>query len=333
MKWRTLIRWMLALALLAMVFILGDVKQLLLLRMNWSHATGILFSTFAFILVHTLRWKKIVDAFSGTDKVGFLPLYKWMMHSYTLGYFMPKDVSLLSVRTYYLKQHRKLPLSVSLFSVSFDRLLDIVLFLFVIVPSLLFATGGLSGGGSLLMLVFLVGGLLAFTRWRGKETFAALAWIYRKMLSLPVIRKRMAGQGDRSRWDDLVLGEEVLFYLMTWTVWAFLLLVSRFFFTGQSLDVNVSLLQCLFLIPVIQISGIFNITPGSLGVLELGSWGALALVGVPKEQILRFVVGQRILLTASLLVLIVLNLLFFFVKESRYGAGRKERAGERADLQ
>jgi uncharacterized membrane protein YbhN (UPF0104 family) len=87
--------------------------------------------------------------------------------------------------------------------------------------------------------------------------------------------------------------------------------------------VNLSLLQSLFVIPVIQISGVINITPGSLGVLELGSWGALLLIGIPKDQILRFVLGQRILLTASLLFLILLNHLFFFLKSKWQGVGQK----------
>jgi uncharacterized membrane protein YbhN (UPF0104 family) len=327
MKWKTSVRWILALALFASVFVLGDVRELVHLRLNWIYVIGILFSTLAFILVHTLRWKKIVNALSQREEVGFLPLYKWMIHSYTLGYIMPKDVSLLSVRTYYLKQHQNLPLSLSLFSVSLDRLLDIVVFLFVILPSLLFVTKILSGGASLLLMVLLLGGLLVLTRWRGKESFGFLVWFYRKIVSLPLIRKRMGGESDRSRWENPSLGDEVFFSVMAWTVWAFLLLVSRFFLTGQSLDVNLSFLQCLFVIPVIQISGIINITPGSLGVLELGSWGALVLVDVPKEQILRFVVGQRVLLTASLLALILLNNLFFLLKDKWHWIVGKDRNG------
>lgn len=101
---------------------------------------------------------------------------------------------------------------------------------------------------------------------------------------------------------------------VVWTVVAYLLLVLRFFFTGLALNVNLSILQSLFILPVIQMSGLVNITPASLGVLELGSWGALLLIEVPKDQILRFVLGQRILLTAVMLCLLLLNQFLFLLR-------------------
>jgi len=95
------------------------------------------------------------------------------------------------------------------------------------------------------------------------------------------------------------------------------LIVLRFFLTGMALGVPVSLAQSLFLVPVIQVSGLVNITPASLGVLELGSWGALLLIDLPRDQILRFVLGQRVLLTVVLLSLILLNQLFTLWKGNR----------------
>jgi uncharacterized membrane protein YbhN (UPF0104 family) len=113
---------------------------------------------------------------------------------------------------------------------------------------------------------------------------------------------------------ECTLGTSGFFSVSLWTVGAYLLLVSRLFFTGQALHVDLTLLQCLFIIPVIQISGLIGITPANLGFLELGSWGALLLVNVPKDQILQFVLGQRILLTAVMLFLILSNHLLFLLR-------------------
>ena len=322
MRWRTFAKWILALGLLAMVFLLGDVRELLHLHVEWIYVLGILFSTLAFILLHTLRWKRIVDAISKKDGSRFLPFYKWMIHSYMLGYIMPKDVSLLSVRTYYLKQHQNLPLSASLFSVTLDRLLDVVVFIVVVVPSLLFVMKILSPIRSLMVMGVFVGGFLLILRWKGEGTFHLLIRLYRRILELPIIRNRISLQRGETKWE-YSFGLNGFLTIVAWSVGAYLLLVLRFFFTGLSLNVNLSLLQSLFVIPVIQISGVINITPGSLGVLELGSWGALLLIGFPKDQILRFVLGQRILLTASLLFLILLNHLFFFLKSKWQGVGQK----------
>ena len=322
MRWSTLGKWILALGLFATIFLLGDVRQLLHLQVAWIFVLGILFSTFTFILLHTLRWKKIVDAIFKKQGTGFLPFYKWMIHSYTLGYIMPKDVSLLSVRTYYLKQYENLPLSASLFSVTLDRLLDIVIFLVAAIPSLLFIMKILSPVASLVLMVISIGALLLIIRWKGEGAFRLLLHAYRKILTIPFIKNRMKVEKSETQ-VDYSLGRDTFFTVSTWTVGAYLLLILRFFFTGMALNVNLSLLQSLFILPVIQVSGLVNITPGSLGVLELGSWGALLLIGVPKDQILRFVLGQRILLTAVMLFLILLNHLLFLFREKWQSMGHK----------
>lgn len=322
MRWRTLGKWILAVGLFALVFYLGDVRELLHLQVVWIYVLGMFLVTFAFILLHTLRWKKIVDALSKRQGTSFLPFYRWMIHSYTLGYIMPKDVSLVSVRTYYLKQYENLPLSASLFSVALDRLLDIVVFLIVVIPCLLFVTKILSPAISFMVMALSVGALLLILRWKGEETFQVIIRFYRKILTLPVIRNRMrVGQSEIP--GEYSLGRNGFYTVVFWSVGTYLLLVLRFFFTGLALGVDLSLLQSLFVIPVIQISGLVNITPGSLGVLELGSWGALLLIDVPKDQILRFVIGQRVLLTVVLLLLILLNHLFFFLKGRWQWMGQK----------
>ncbi len=318
MKWKVWGRWVLGLALLTVVFFLGDVRKLTDLRVFWTPVFGMFLTTVAFILLHTLRWKRIVNAISEKGDRGFWPFYKWMLHSYALGYLMPKDVSLLSVRTYYLKHHQNLPLSASLFSVTLDRVLDFIVFFAVIVPALLFITRVLTPVESLVLMGVFVAGLLGVIRWKGERTFDLLIRFYRTILKLPVLRNRLQGKQDfeQYKWS---LGENGFYAILTWTVGAYLLLCFRFFLTGLALDVPVTLLQSLFLVPMIQISGIINVTPASLGVLELGSWGALLLIDVPRDQILQFVLGQRVLLTVVLLSVILVNHLFMYLKSRGRG--------------
>jgi len=318
MKWKVWGKWVLGLGLLTVVFFLGDVRELTHLRVLWTVVFGMFLTTLAFILLHTLRWKRIVDALSEKPTGGFLPFYKWMLHSYTLGYVMPKDVSLLSVRTYFLKQHQSLSLSASLFSVTLDRLLDFLVFFIVIVPSFLFVTRILSPIQALLLMGILLAGLLVMARWKGGATFRVLIGLYHLILKLPVLRSRMAVAEETSLWRE-ALEKQGLFSMVSWTVGTFLLIVLRFFLTGMALGVPVSLIQSLFLVPVIQVSNLVNVTPAGLGVLELGSWGALLLIDLPRDQILRFVLGQRVLLTVVLLTLILVNQLFILWK-GKHGA-------------
>jgi uncharacterized membrane protein YbhN (UPF0104 family) len=56
-----------------------------------------------------------------------------------------------------------------------------------------------------------------------------------------------------------------------------------------------------------------NITPGGLGIVEMGSYGALKFMGVPEPKIMVFVVGQRILVSGMTIGFALLNHLVFII--------------------
>jgi uncharacterized membrane protein YbhN (UPF0104 family) len=45
------------------------------------------------------------------------------------------------------------------------------------------------------------------------------------------------------------------------------------------------------------------LTPGGLGLYEAGLWAALAALGLRREEVAVFVVGQRLLISAYVVVL------------------------------
>jgi uncharacterized membrane protein YbhN (UPF0104 family) len=66
-------------------------------------------------------------------------------------------------------------------------------------------------------------------------------------------------------------------------------------------------MESFFFLPFIQLSGLINLTPAGLGVVELGTYGALLLMGISRAQILIFVIGQRVLLSLMLLLNLVIS--------------------------
>lgn len=104
--------------------------------------------------------------------------------------------------------------------------------------------------------------------------------------------------------------------LMGWSFLKYFFLALRFYFTGQAFGVDFSLLQGFFFIPFIQLVGMLNITPGGLGIVELGSYGALKFMGVPESKIMVFVVGQRILLSCIIIGLALMNHLVYIIGSS-----------------
>lgn len=313
MKWRNVWKWALSFLLLALIFFLSDMKELPHLSIRWGVVPGIFFATIGFILFHTIRWKIIVESVSKSKEKSLLTFWNWMIHSYTLSYLMPRDFSLIGVRTYYLKQFYHLSLSLSLFSVTFDRFIDGIIFLYVIFPSLLFIFNIFSPLQSFFyMIISVVLGLLIL-KLKGKEMIHLLVRVYQKILKMGFIKKWIKSNSQEKNLNNS-LDWKRPYSLIIWSFAAYVLLVFRLFFTGEAIGIDLTLCQSFFLLPIIQISGLINLTPANLGILELGSWGALLLIGIPKEQILSFVIGQRILLTSVMFFIILLNHFFFFLR-------------------
>jgi uncharacterized membrane protein YbhN (UPF0104 family) len=77
------------------------------------------------------------------------------------------------------------------------------------------------------------------------------------------------------------------------TVLRYLLMVLRFAAVSVALDVAVPSLLVFVGIPIAQLGLLLAVTPGALGALEAGWLGVLVLGGLPRQDIVAFLVGQR----------------------------------------
>jgi len=311
--WRFVYQWGLGLLLLLLLFLLGDLSQFRLLPdMGWVSVLAVFLCNVFFTVSHNFRWKKIVDDLSPHGRSDFLSLYRSLVDSYAMGKIIPMDVSLLVLRSYDLKRLQGTPISVAVFSVLLDRFLDIVILLVMGLPSFLLITGAASEIQSLSILVFFLIGQGFVIFWKKGETFHFLRRIYRLFLArwlskIPFLGNRLRGEmGQEEEVGHFSLASVT--ETMLWNLVKYVFLSLRFYFTGRALGIPFPWLQGFFFLPFIQLSGIINVTPGGLGVLELGTYGALVLMGIPKFQILTFVVGQRILLISMSFAL------FFFIR-------------------
>jgi uncharacterized protein (TIRG00374 family) len=177
---------------------------------------------------------------------------------------------------------------------------------------------------ALSLLGVILAAIFLFILWKKGEGLDALMRIYRSgmewLMRLPVLGKWIG-----EKWKD---GSEQTSFRggsihewMGWSLLKYFLLVLRFYFTGQAFGVEFSFLQGFFFIPFIQLVSMFNLTPGGLGLVEMGSYGALMVMGVPESKIMVFVIGQRVLASFFTIGLALINHLVFI-------AGTRLRAGE-----
>lgn len=312
-----LLQWGVGMALVILLFLLGDVSQLANLpRMLWGYVLLVFLCNVGFTLVHNLRWKEIIDHLPSKG-ANFFSLYRSLIDSYAVGKIIPLDVTLLGLRTYYLTRFEKMQVSLAVFSVLLDRFLDLLLLLTLALPSFLVITGvaSITQSTSILILLLVIQGFII--SWKKKETFRFFLHLYRNFLvqwiiKIPFLRSYFGERSDGSE-EGYPFHLSSVVRIMGWNYMKYIFLCLRFYCTGLALGIQLPLLKSFFFIPFVQLSGLINITPGGIGVVEFGTYGALYLIGISHSQILLFVVGQRILLFLNFLVLFVMNRLFHLV--------------------
>lgn len=317
---KILLQWGLGLLLLLLLlFVLGDVRQLTHLpEVHWGFVIVLFFCTVGFTLAHNFRWKEVVENLSAQRGSDFFALYRALVNSYAIGKIIPLDVSLLGVRSYYLARFQNMPISRAVFSVLLDRFLDVVLLFMMALPSFLLITRTASATGSVVILILLLIGQGLILFWKKGETFQFLLSFYRTFIvrwfsKVPFLGTRMK-EGMQDVGEGAHFSLSSVFRTMGWNYVKYIFLCLRFYVTGQALGIEFPMFKSFFFIPFVQLTGLINITPGGLGVVEMGTYGALFLMGVPQPQILVFVVGQRILLVLVFLSLFVLNRLFCLIR-------------------
>jgi uncharacterized protein (TIRG00374 family) len=317
---RAIGQWGLVAVFISILFYFGDVSELFRMpTIRWPFILLVFLSTVGFTLIHNIRWTTIVKGISSTSidpKIDFFQFYRWLLNSYALGTMIPSDISLAGLRAFYINRTQILSLPIALFSVLLDRFFDFIIFFALAIPSALFMTELADGMEVLFYLGCIMAMIFLFISWKKGEGIDDLMRIYRSGMNwfskLPIIGKRIGGKW-REVSDETSFREGSVHQLMGWSFLKYFFLALRFYFTGQVFGVDFSLLQGFFFIPFIQLVGMLNITPGGLGIVEMGSYGALKLMEVPESKIMVFVIGQRILLFCITIGLALMNHLVFLI--------------------
>jgi uncharacterized protein (TIRG00374 family) len=242
----------------------------------------------------------------------FLQFYQWLMNSYAVGLFVPSDVSLVGVRTFFMKQYKDVRTSTALLSVLLDRLFDVIVLVVVIVSAFLIFIGN-SRPEMVVVPLAMVGLLYSFLLWKHDDVLTFFikiyVWVINIILKLPILRKWKRFESIEA-FPYTSLSRRKVCGLMTWSFVKYVFIALRFYAIGLAFGVTFPLFDAFFAVSLVQVAGFINVTPGGLGIIEMGSYGALKVIGASHPEAVVFVVGQRVLVSCVIVGLAaVINLL------------------------
>jgi uncharacterized protein (TIRG00374 family) len=326
-------QWLLALFLLAIgIYYWGLSDVLKVSVVHWPAVGLVFFFTACFTLIHNIRWLSLLRGLlpvSLRKEMDFYQFYQWLMNSYAVGLFVPSDASLVGVRTFFMKQYKDVRTSTALLSVLLDRLFDVIVLIVVIVSAALLFIGN-NRLEMLLIPIAMVGLLFSVVLWKNDEVFSFLIKIYCQginlVLRIPVLKKWKKFEVSEA-FQCAPLKRNAICGLMAWSFLKYIFIALRFYAIGLVFGITFTFFDAFFAASLVQLAGFINVTPGGLGIIEMGSYGALKVIGASHPEAVVFVVGQRVLVSCIILALAaMINLLIIartgILKRSSLAEGR-----------
>jgi len=259
----------------------------------------------AVMVVSTARWRVLIRTLLSGPGPPFSVLYVLVMMSRVVGLFVPRGASDLGIRVIGLRKHAKSSLGRATATVIIDNLMDIAIVGLFSLPGILFLTGKASAPLATALI-----GAVAFVSLAAAPIaipFAArsplVSGVARLTRLLPVGRSS-PGASETPEWPDAIrhLGHSESTGIWSLTLLRSVLLPLQFVMIAEAFDLGISPWVIFAVWPVAQVTLVTGLTPGGLGIVDLGWLGLLVAAGIGTAEASTFVIVQRAGLTLAFLL-------------------------------
>ncbi len=254
------------------------------------------------MVVGSLRWRLVLNALSETQSPLLSQLSAFKIY-YISVFFMcclPGTVGGDVVRVWLTKSEH-IPLSTAIHSVIIDRIIALVALGSMILLTLPLLAGIVGFNPTLVFIAVVM--LAALGVWillnlerliaRYKH-FKVVNWVIYFLDSLRLILRRRSASVK----SFLIAVSTHTFYCM------------GAYYLAQSFHIQITLIQCITLIPPVLLATTIPISIGGWGIREAGTIGMLGLVGVPQAQALMLSIQLGVIIVLISLPASVLWLLY-----------------------
>lgn len=254
----------------------------------------------------SFRWRLLANALAGYTALNQVDSFFYVLAGRTIGFVLPKDLSDMVVRTLFLSRRNQVPMHISTSSIILDKMLDLIVSVIFLGPSLLFIFGETTIWESLGILA--VSAIVVFLLLLFGSPYVLRSIFFGYNLARKVILGLLRRDYQPIQPANLPSSTYALGYVAS--VAKQICIGLRAFFLGQAVGISLSPLAFLFGASITQMSYVVSVTPDGLGVFDAAWYGVLSLGGVGDTAVGSFLILQRVF---TLLVIGALTLLMFGV--------------------
>ncbi len=242
----------------------------------------------AVTLVSTARWRVVIRALLSIPGPPFSILYVQVMTGRVVGLFIPRAAGDVGIRIAAFRQYTKVPLGRASASVIIDSLMDVAIVGLFGLPGILFLTDVVSApvataAMGAIAVVSLVAAPMAISS-AARSPIASSITRFGRRLRLG----RFSLLAEKPEWPDALrrLGRSESAAIWSLTLLRTVLLPLQFILLGEAFDLGISPWVFFAVWPMVQLTVVTGVTPGGLGIVDLGWLVLLVAAGIGTAEAL-----------------------------------------------
>lgn len=307
------LKWALKLGLGLLLFLVivkfsGNLKDIgqLFLDINWYRAWPVVIWTLLINILASWRWHVLLKCFS--KKSNFITLLRFIMIGRVVGHTTSQIMGDMGSRFIYLKS-RDIELKQGALTILLDKILDGT---FCIAVGIVFLWMIFAGGISALPL---------YPPALAVVLFITGIWLLPGVL---LLLGKLRSNKDLLQELKTMMSGRTRLLLVALTLGKYSASAMRYMLIMKLSGIDLAFEKVFMGTAVAQIGLIAGITPGGLGLVEAGWAGALYHYGISSLAVARFLVAQRLLIFASVLLLSFLFIIHERLSRKRHFTQEKD---------
>ncbi|MBF0175414.1 MAG: flippase-like domain-containing protein [Magnetococcales bacterium] len=280
---------------------------------------NVVLSTCLFTWVSAVKWRIVLEYLSPSiiAQKGYYFFYSVLGTFFNM--YIPY-IGNVALKTKSLKKNFGTPNSVSVLSIYYEQLFDLLVLVVLIPPSLLLFFNITSPSFSVVLslIMFLV--LIYFVS-INRKLFYSIAYflidkIIKFLIMIPFFNKKTRST-DILR-EHKSLATHVSVQLIVLSVFKYALVALRNYIILFSINGDVSYVYVFFGISIIQSIVLISFMPGNAGISDAGWLVFLLFIGFSKTECGIFMLLEKLISTTSYIILIALSFLYYYVTPKIY---------------
>lgn len=250
-------------------------------------------------LTTSLRWRLLVSALTRQPALPVRLIYYYNIIGRFVSLWTPRGMGDLAARPLALRAGGGSSLGMAVYSTLLDRLFDYILLMIMTVPAVLYAGRLISLEVGVALAVIMVGSSLVVitarfgqgVHWFNTFLGRVAAWGSK----LPILARLIPhSRVDQLRHlQEIQIDASILARVYLLTILQTLMATLRSYLIARALGLSMSFSLLVLAAPAAQIGQMLAFTPGALGIRELSWFAVLQAAGIPRDDLLVFLVGHR----------------------------------------